>query len=133
MSDKKTKVMEELVWQQLIAKRTKGALEVITPIGNIDVLCDSSLYEVKHVKQWKHALGQVLAYGYFHPSKSKRLYLFGVATKKLKTKIQTICNFYHVHVDFTEFTHEGLTEKESDDLVRSVRGMAEQKASRGAK
>lgn len=128
MSDKKSKVMEELLWQQLIAKRTRGAMEVITPIGNIDVLCDASLYEVKHVKQWKHALGQVLAYGYFHPSKAKKLYLFGVATKKLQTKIETICNFYDVRVVFTEFTHEGLTEKESDDLVRSVREIAEQKA-----
>jgi len=120
--------MEELLWQQLIAKRTKGAIEVITPIGNIDVLCDSSLYEVKHVKQWKHALGQVLAYGYFHPSKKKKLYLFGVSAKKLQTKIETICNFYDVHVVFTDFIDEGLTKKESDDLIYSVREIAEQKA-----
>lgn len=127
MSDKKSKIMEELIWQQLLAKRTKGAIEVVTPIGNIDVLCESSLYEVKHIKQWKHALGQVLAYGFFHPSKNKKLYLFGVATKKLQNKIDTICNFYNVTAVFTDFTNEGITKEESDDLIRSVREIAEQK------
>ncbi len=131
--NKKTKVMEELFWQRGIAKKNKGAIEVQTPVGNIDVLCDHALYEVKHIRQWKHALGQVLAYGYFHPSKEKRLYLFGVATKKLQTKIETICNFYDVHVLFTDFTDEGLTKNESDDLVRAVRKMAAEKAEVGLK
>lgn len=131
MSDKKQIVMEELLWQRWIAEKNKGAIEVATPVGNIDVLCDNALYEVKQVKQWKHALGQVLAYGYFYPSKIKKLYLFGVSTKKLQTKIETICNFYNVHVLFTDFTDEGLTEKESGDLVCSVREMASQKSGIG--
>lgn len=133
MNDKKSKVMEELFWQRGIAEKNKGAIEAATPVGNIDVLCDHALYEVKHIKQWKHALGQVLAYGYFHPSKKKKLYLFGVATKKLQTKIETICNFYDVHVLFTDFTDEGLSKNESDDLVRSVRELAKQKSERGIK
>lgn len=128
MSEKKPRVMEEHEWKMMLAKSIKGAIEVKTPVGLIDVLGDAVVYEIKHYRKWKSALGQVLAYGYFHPSKIKKLHLYGTSSNKDQEKIKTICSHYGVCVSFTDFTNEGLSKIDSDDLVRSVREIAEEKS-----
>lgn len=54
-----------------------GLIEVATPAGRIDLLTDSEIIEVKAIKDWKAALGQVLVYSAFYPEHQKRLHLFG--------------------------------------------------------
>lgn len=56
-----------------------GLVEVITPAGRIDLLTDTEIIEVKAVKDWKAALGQILVYSGFYPQHQKRLHLFGTA------------------------------------------------------
>lgn len=56
-----------------------GLVEIATPVGRIDLLTDSEIIEVKAFKDWKAALGQVLAYSAFYPEHQKRLHLFGTA------------------------------------------------------
>jgi len=53
-----------------------GLIEVITPIGRIDLLTDTEIIEVKVVNDWKAGMGQVLAYSAYFPSHEKRLHLF---------------------------------------------------------
>lgn len=53
--------------------------EVVTPAGIIDILSVDEIIEVKHWKNWKDAIGQVLVYGLYYPSHAKRIHLFGVA------------------------------------------------------
>lgn len=60
-----------------------GLVEVNTPAGRIDLLTQTEVIEVKYIKDWKAALGQVLAYSGFYPQHLKRLHLFG-STKDLK-------------------------------------------------
>lgn len=60
-----------------------GLIEVATPAGRIDLLTDTEVIEVKSVRDWKGALGQVLVYSGFYPQHQKRLHLFGTA-KELK-------------------------------------------------
>ena len=44
-----------------------GESEVETPAGFIDVLRETEVIEVKYYRQWKHGLGQVLAYQSYYP------------------------------------------------------------------
>jgi hypothetical protein len=45
--------------------------------GYIDLLTDIELIEIKEAALWKHALGQVLAYGEHYPEHRRVIYLFG--------------------------------------------------------
>ncbi|WP_052672455.1 MarR family transcriptional regulator [Aliterella atlantica] len=56
-----------------------GLVEVATPAGRIDLLTNSEITEVKAIKDWKAALGQILVYSSFYPQHQKRLHLFGTA------------------------------------------------------
>ncbi|MCA6430302.1 MAG: hypothetical protein IM613_12785 [Cytophagales bacterium] len=65
----------------------KGVLyqrEVPTPVGYIDVLTDDTLYEAKHWSGVKHALGQILFYGYYYPRPSYVIVLFAKNNSKDK-------------------------------------------------
>lgn len=64
-----------------------GEIEVKTPIGYIDIMTESEIIEVKRVRKWKWALGQILVYGLYHPDKQKRIHLFG---RCKDTKLQSI-------------------------------------------
>ena len=54
-----------------------GQREVHTPVGYIDLLTDTQLYESKRANGWKGAIGQLLSYGKFYPNHELVLYLFG--------------------------------------------------------
>jgi hypothetical protein len=60
-----------------MAKHFNGCLEFNTPVGRIDVLSESTVYEVKQARNWKHALGQVLAYSHYFPDRQKTIVLVG--------------------------------------------------------
>lgn len=42
-----------------------GLTEVLTPAGRIDLLTETEIIEVKHLSEWKSAMGQVMAYSGF--------------------------------------------------------------------
>lgn len=77
-----------------------GHKEVVTPVGNIDLLTTSELIEVKVMHRWKEALGQILAYSYFYPSHKKRMHLFGETHARSKKDIEEICKKYDVIVTY---------------------------------
>lgn len=54
-----------------------GISEVSTPDGFIDILTDNAVIEVKNMKSWMHAVGQVQIYGDHYPDREKWIYLFG--------------------------------------------------------
>ena len=71
--------------------------------GYIDVVTRTELIEVKRARQWKHALGQVLAYHFDHADKlvkRKRIHLFG-SSRVLKRAIRLatpVCNANGVRI-----------------------------------
>lgn len=69
----------ECVYSDALAMQLDGKREVPTPVGFIDVLTADQLIEVKWIGCWKHAVGQVLVYGLYHPLHQKRIHLFGDA------------------------------------------------------
>lgn len=79
-----------------------GQVEVVTAVGRIDVLTDSELIEIKDIRDWKNALGQILAYAAFFPEHSKRIHLFGKADLARLATCQTTCSEFGISVTFEE-------------------------------
>ncbi len=65
--------------------------EVPTLAGNVDILTDRELIEVKSVRSWKCAVGQVLIYGQSYPNHQKRIHLFGEASRDFLSMIRSYC------------------------------------------
>lgn len=78
-----------------------GLTEVIIPVGRIDLLTETEVIEVKHISEWKSAMGQVLAYSNFYPNHYKRLHLFSTEeqSEQLIT-IESTCLPFEVLVTF---------------------------------
>ncbi len=82
----------EAIIQTKLHKKLGGQIEVETPVGYIDLLTDSELIEIKHVDNWKHAVGQLICYGNYYDEHRKRLHLFGHKPSQNFTEITMICN-----------------------------------------
>ncbi len=81
----------EKVVQKRLSRSLGGKMEVLTPVGKIDILTSTEIIEVKVAKSWKGAMGQIIAYGYFYPSHQKRIHLYGSAHSDSKEYIEKIC------------------------------------------
>lgn len=88
---------EEKIRSKLL-ESVGGKAEVSTPAGRIDILTESELIEVKHLENWKAALGQVAAYGFFYPNHYRRIHLFGTCPPSLE--VELICRRLGVIVTF---------------------------------
>lgn len=102
---KAPRVSECLVRNNL-ASEVGGQVEIETPAGFIDVLSDKEVIEVKYYRQWKHGLGQVLAYQTYYPLLTKRLHLFAhtgdLATEEVFALALSVCDVHAVEVTFEE-------------------------------
>ena len=79
-------------------KRLGGEIEVRCLAGSIDLLTSLEIIEVKQVKGWKSALGQLLTYSDYYPSHAKRIHLFGETQESYLAMIEKHCNKYGVLV-----------------------------------
>ncbi len=77
--------------QKKLRNKYGGEIEVITKAGKIDLLTGKRLIEIKTYKEWKCALGQLIAYSTFYPDHQKCMYLFNVGDNSVKI-IQKICD-----------------------------------------
>jgi len=75
-----------------------GIIEVRTLAGDIDLLTADEIIEVKQVKGWKSALGQVLVYGKYYPSHQKRIHLFGETQSSYLELARSHCSPLNVTV-----------------------------------
>jgi hypothetical protein len=62
--------------QRNLCRLEGGTMEVACDHGVVDLLTDDEVIEVKEAHQWKHALGQVLAYKACFPKHAARIHLF---------------------------------------------------------
>lgn len=76
--------------------------EVETPVGYADILTDTEIIEVKNIKSWKSAIGQILVYGYYFPKKKKRIHLFGKCSKETRKIIIKHCDLLKIKVTFEQ-------------------------------
>ena len=75
---KPKKKRNESYYRDKLAKSLNGRIEVKVPSGRIDILTKNQIIEVKHIKRWKDAIGQVTIYGDSYPYHQKRIHLFGI-------------------------------------------------------
>jgi hypothetical protein len=87
--------------QRRLAVKLNGETEVSTPVGSIDLVTSTEIIEIKNVNEWKSALGQVLAYGYFFQAHRKRVYLFGKTNVIPIRHVEDICQQYGVAVTWS--------------------------------
>lgn len=115
----KTPRVSECLVRNNLASMVGGQVEIETPAGFIDVLSDKEVIEVKYYRQWKHGLGQVLAY----PLLTKRLHLFAhtgdVATGEVFALAMSVCDVHAVEVTFEEV--EDVEVVEEDKREKRVR------------
>ena len=90
-STHRVRLTEKSVQKRLAKTLGNVKFEVPTLAGNIDILTERELIEVKSVKSWKCAVGQVLIYGQSYPSHQKRIHLFGEASRDFLSMIRTYC------------------------------------------
>jgi len=69
-----------------------GQIEVLTPAGAIDLLTSTELIEIKNVKRWKTAIGQLILFSVDYPSHQKRLHLFGDLSISMISTIERYCD-----------------------------------------
>ncbi|AKI79717.1 kila N-terminal domain N1R/P28 DNA binding protein [Acanthamoeba polyphaga mimivirus] len=83
-----------------LQKKYGGKIEVSTKYGKIDLLTSDKVIEIKSYCNWKHALGQVLAYGdvYFH--KRKCICLFDIPDDVNTSVIKKLLDKYDVELLF---------------------------------
>jgi len=75
---------------------------VKTPAGNIDILTKNEIIEVKYIKKWKEALGQVISYGKYYPNHRQRIHLFGGKQNFNSFEIEKNCASSGVSVSWEE-------------------------------
>ena len=98
-------IISEVAVQKALAVRENGHTEFSTAAGRADVVTMNEIIEVKHLKQWKSGLGQVLAYSHCCPEKDARLHLFAHATDAAKARetlplVQSVCDSVKVRLTF---------------------------------
>ena len=76
-----------------------GEIEVKTESGFIDLLTDDEIIEIKHGKNWKNAVGQILMYSLEYPNHKKRIHLFDIQPD---TNINNKCSIYNILVTYNE-------------------------------
>ena len=81
----------EKEYSAVLSRKLEGKREVKTLAGNIDVLTSTEVIEVKEVKAWKAALGQVVVYGHYYPSHQKRIHLYGETQQDFLDMISSHC------------------------------------------
>ncbi len=94
----KEKRYESEIQDRLHAKLGGQREVVIENVGVIDLLTKRELIEVKCVRLWKAAFGQVMIYGLPHPNHRKRIHLFGDATPAQLKEIRKSCKPFGVKV-----------------------------------
>jgi hypothetical protein len=92
------KRIRDILWNEL-----GGDIEVYTEGGFIDLLTDTEIIEVKNIKNWKHAIGQILVYSIYYPKHKKRIHLFD-ATEEHYDIIEKHCKIHNIIV--TYFTNK---------------------------
>ncbi len=97
-SGHRVRLTEKSVQKRLAKTLGKVQREVPTLAGNIDLLTEQELIEVKSVKNWKFAVGQVLIYGQSYSNHQKRIHLFGEAAPDFLSMIRSYCTPLDIEV-----------------------------------
>ncbi|VWC02469.1 hypothetical protein [Burkholderia lata] len=93
--------LECAVRDVLSVRNPAGQTEVHTRVGYVDLLLPTAVVEVKSLTNWKHALGQVLAYSNYYPDLRKVIHLYtpGAGRPELTEQLK-ICATFNVDITY---------------------------------
>ncbi|MEM8720233.1 MAG: hypothetical protein AAGE84_13135 [Cyanobacteria bacterium P01_G01_bin.39] len=91
---------EKVVRDRLALTIAGSRIEVSTESGRIDILTPSEIIEVKQVRRYKHAMGQITSYSYYYPQHMRRIHLFGKVSSKQRKLIIQECFTANITVTF---------------------------------
>lgn len=76
-------------------------MEVKTDAGFIDLLTYTEIIEIKHIINWKQAVGQILIYSFDYPKHTKRIHLFSDSEILSPNKlIEKRCSKYDIKITY---------------------------------
>jgi hypothetical protein len=95
--------------RERLANEVNGQQCVIGKFGEIDIVTTTEVIEIKWIKKWAHALGQVLAHVKSMPERSPRVHFFGFDedyTPGILDHIKLLYDDYNITV-----THEVVADE----------------------
>jgi hypothetical protein len=96
-------VLQKEKISDLLALTRNGERQVMTCVGQIDVLTPIEIINVDCIQSWTRALGTIVANGILFPCHTKKIYLYSdYRTNKYDINMHDIigvCNFYRVRVE----------------------------------
>ncbi len=93
-----SKTRYEIECSRRLAIVLNGSTEVTTEVGRIDVLTNSELIELKVAHNWKHGIGQLLAYGFYHQQRELHLILVGSNADEYVDIARFHCDRFNIKV-----------------------------------
>ena len=99
---KKTTKIFESSFRDSLAMSLGGETEVPCKSGIVDILTETEVIEVKSIKNWKDAIGQVLVYRCEFKGKNPRVHLFGRASDEYRSMVVDFCTQLNVLVSFED-------------------------------
>lgn len=110
----------------------KARLEVRTPVGIVDLVSDDyeMIAEIKNIRNWKHAIGQVLVYQYYFKDKCPMVILFGEADDSYRDMVKLHANRLGVAVMFASGLSEGTKKviRDGEAMRRNIKDYKEEVA-----
>lgn len=91
---------EKVIRDRLASTISNSQIEVVTKSGRIDILTPLEIIEVKQVRKYKHAMGQVISYGCYYPQHKRRIHLYGKVSLKQRKLISQECLISGIVVTF---------------------------------
>jgi len=74
--------------------------DMISKAESIDLLTANEIIEIKNVRHWKGAIGQVFVYGNYYPKHKKRIHLFGKCDLETLEMIKSHCEMINITVSW---------------------------------
>lgn len=90
------------------------------PSGITDITTPTKHIEIKNWRQWKFALGQLLAYDYYDKKDRLEVHMFGDYPEKNKEIARAVFDSYNIHV------HDITTEQFQGHRLQKCSNLQEQ-------
>lgn len=129
----KERTPEEKAIAESFKDSLKARLEVRTPVGVVDLVSDAygMIAEIKAIKNWKHAIGQVLVYQYYFKDKCPMVILFGETDDSYRDMVRFHADRLGVAVMFARGLSEDAKKsvREGEDLRKRINSLRDELAS----
>lgn len=111
-------------YRKKLAFLLNGETEVVTLVGQIDIVTSLLLIEVKLTFDWQAGFSQLIACGGLYPQHKKLLYLIGEPASELEDFIATSCHKAGVQV-FYQNSLQSLWRSCISDIERPSNRLAD--------